>query len=195
MDTTAMSEKKSRPSVASCRGLKILIVGLGNLLLRDDGVGIHAVHELQKAPPPGVRVVEVGTALLDALHLFEWADKILAIDAMRAGGSPGTLYSFRVSDVEDLPQASLHELGLLAALRFLLSGKRPAVTILGVEPGIIDYGLDLSSEVQSALPALNQSVREMVDAWQRKPFSTENPNSFSPPFPQRRRLSCEKSSI
>jgi len=161
-----MGKKKKEPSVAG-KGLKILIAGLGNLLLRDDGVGVHAVHELQKAPRPGVRLVEVGTAVLDALHLFEWADKILAIDAMRAGGSPGTLYSFGVAEVEDPPQASLHELGLLSALRFLAEGKRPPVVILGVEPAVIDYGLDLSPEVQSALPGLNQSVRKMVDAWQR----------------------------
>ncbi len=169
MDTTTMGKKKKEPSVAGKR-LKILIAGLGNLLLRDDGVGVHAVQELQKAPQPGVRVVEVGTALLDALHLFEWADKILAIDAMRAGRSPGTLYSFGVSEVEDPPQVSLHELGLLSALRFLTEGKRPPVVILGVEPAVIDYGLDLSPEVQSALPALTQSVRKMVDAWQRGRF-------------------------
>jgi len=168
MDTTTMGKKKKEPSVAG-KGLKILIAGLGNLLLRDDGVGVHAVRSMNCRRPRsrGVRVVEVGTAVLDALHLFEWADRILAIDAMRAGGSPGTLYSFGVSEVEDRPQASLHELGLLSALRFLAEGKRPPVVILGVEPAVIDYGLDLSPEVQSALPGLTQSVRKMVDAWQR----------------------------
>ena len=103
---------------------------------------------------PGVLAVEVGTAVLDALHLFEWADRILAIDAMQAGGSAGTLYSARVSDIEDhSPQASLHELSLLAALRFLSNGERPEIVILGVEPGIIDYGIDLSPKVEAALAA------------------------------------------
>jgi hydrogenase maturation protease len=150
----------------SRRGPRILIAGLGNLLLRDDGVGVHAIHELQKAPPPGVQVVEVGTAVLDALHLFERADRILAIDAMQAGGPAGTLYSLQVSDVEDRsPKASLHELSLLAVLRFLVDGRQPPIVILGVEPGVIDYGLDLSPEVQSALPDLIQSVREIVESW------------------------------
>jgi hydrogenase maturation protease len=170
MGTSTMGEEKKPPLVTSRKGPRILIAGLGNLLLRDDGVGVHAVHELQKAPPPGVRVVEVGTAVLDALHLFEEADRVLAIDAMQAGGSAGTLYSLRVSDMEDRsPKASLHELSLLAALRFLASGKRATIAILGVEPAIIDYGLDLSPEVRSAVPALIQSVREIVDSWRLDP--------------------------
>jgi hydrogenase maturation protease len=165
---------KEDPPLRSRKGPKILIAGLGNLLLRDDGVGVHAAHELQKAPPPGVQVVEVGTAVLDALHLFEWADRILAIDAMQAGGPAGTLYSFRVSDVEDRSlKASLHELSLLAALRFLADGRRPPIVILGVEPAIIDYGLDLSPEVQAVLPVLTQSVREIVDSWRVGPSPTQ----------------------
>jgi len=149
---------------------KILIAGLGNLLLRDDGVGVQAARELQKNPPAGVMVVEVGTAVLDALHLFEWADRILAIDAMQAGGSAGTVYSLSVSDVENhRPQGSLHELNLLAALRFLPKGRRPAILILGVEPEIIDFGLELSPKVEAALPTVIHSVREIVNSWRGRP--------------------------
>jgi hydrogenase maturation protease len=174
MDIPTKDGGKKPSTACSRKGPKILIAGLGNLLLRDDGVGVHAVHELQKIPPPGVQVVEVGTAVLDALHLFEWADRVLAIDAMQAGGPAGTLYSLRASDVEDRsPKASLHELSLLAALRFLADARRPSIVILGVEPAVIDYGLDLSPEVQSALPVLVQSVREIVDAWQRGPSPAE----------------------
>jgi hydrogenase maturation protease len=146
---------------------RILIVGLGNLLLRDDGVGVHAIRELQKDSQPMGLAVEVGTAVLDALHLFEWADRILAVDAMQAGGPAGTLYGLRVSDVEDHgPRGSLHQLNLLAVLRFLPNGKRPAIAILGVEPEIIDYGLELSPKVEAALPVVIQSVRKIVKYWQ-----------------------------
>ena len=168
------------------QGLRILIAGLGNILLRDDGVGVHAVQEFQKnhSPLPGVLAVEVGTAVLDALHLFEWADRILAIDAMHAGGSAGTLYSARVSDIEDhSPQASLHELSLLGALGFLSNGERPEIAILGVEPKIIDYGIDLSPEVEAALPAVIRSVREIVNYW-RGETRPEN-NAGRPDFEKR----------
>ena len=152
------------------KGPRILVLGLGNLLLRDDGVGVQAVRQLQKDPPAGAKVVEVGTAVLDALHLYEWADRILAIDAMRAGGSAGTIYPLQISDVEDRSvQASLHELSLLAAIRFLPGGKRPAILILGVEPEIIDYGLDLSPKLETALPILIHSIKGIVGYWQLNP--------------------------
>jgi hydrogenase maturation protease len=183
MGTTKMAEEKKPTSSASHREPWILIAGLGNLLLRDAGVGVHAVHELQQDPPPGARVVEVGTAVLDALHLFNEADRILAIDAMQAGGSPGTLYSVEVSGVEDRgPQASLHELNLMAAFGFLPDGGRPPVAFVGVEPAVIDYGLDLSPEVQSALPVLIQSVREVVDSWQRETSEEEEAVADLHPF-------------
>ncbi len=163
---------------------KILIAGLGNLLLRDDGVGVHVIRELRKDPQPGILAVEVGTAVLDALHLFEWADRILAIDAMQAGGSPGTIYSLRVSDVEDRgPQASLHELSLLAALRFIPDPRKPEIMILGVEPKIIDFGLELSPQLGAALPAVIRCAKERVHSWRLRPGSFNSPNSRTRPSP------------
>jgi hydrogenase maturation protease len=145
---------------------RILIAGLGNLLLMDDGVGVHAVRDLQKNPPAGAVVVEVGTAVLDSLHLLEWADKILAIDAMQAGGTPGTVYACDTADVKrDKMQDSLHELNLLAALNFLKSKTPPEIVIFGVEPGIINYGLDLTPAVAAALPELTAAAHEQVRRW------------------------------
>ena len=145
---------------------RILVAGLGNLLLKDDGVGVHAVRALQRGVPRGVLAVEVGTAILDALHLVEWADRILAIDAMQAGGDPGTVYRFGVEDVaEAATKASLHEVGLLAAVRFLTDGHRPEIAVLGVEPETIEAGLDLSPSVQAALPGLVAAARDIVTRW------------------------------
>lgn len=145
---------------------RILVAGLGNLLLKDDGVGVHAVRELQRGVPRGVRAVEVGTAVLDALHLVEWADRILAIDAMQAGGDPGTIYRFGVEGVTGTPiKTSLHEVDLLAALRFLTNGHRPEITVLGVEPETIAAGLELSPNVQAILPRLVAAAQEIVAGW------------------------------
>lgn len=147
---------------------RILIAGLGNLLLKDDGVGVHAVQELQQNPPKGTKVVEVGCAVLDALHLFEWADIVLGIDAMQAGGAPGTVYRFGIDDVaEDNHHASLHEVNLVSALRFLPEDARPEIAMLGVEPEIIDYSLDLSQSVSAALPQVVEVVRSMVEGWRK----------------------------
>lgn len=144
----------------------ILIAGLGNLLLQDDGVGIHAIKALQQEVPQGTCIVDVGTAVLDALHLFEWADIIIAIDAMRAGGAPGTVYQFGLDDVQKRSgDASLHELNLVAAMRFVKEGHHPDITIIGVEPEIIDYGMDLSPVVAAALPTVIHRIHELVNGY------------------------------
>lgn len=140
-----------------------LIAGLGNLLLADDGVGVHAVRALQAEPD--VWAVEVGTALLDGLHLFEQADRIVAIDAMQAGSAPGTIYALSPREVNDPGlKGSLHGLGLLATLRFL-PHHRPEVAILAVEPERIEYGLDLSPAVRASLPRLVALARECAADW------------------------------
>jgi len=145
---------------------RILIAGLGNFLLRDDGVGVHAVRALAQSRPRGVICADVGTAVLDALHLLEWAEKILALDAMEAGGPPGTVYACGVSDVEGAGiKASLHELSLLGALRFLKGKAQPEIVILGVEPQTIDFGLDLSPPVAAALPRLLEAAQDQVARW------------------------------
>jgi hydrogenase maturation protease len=145
---------------------RILIAGLGNMLLQDDGVGVHAVRELRKEPPPGVLAAEIGTAVLQGLHLYEWADRILVLDAMQAGGTAGMVYACSARDVADPGiQASLHELSLLAALRFINVNKRPEVHILGMEPQVIDFGLELTPPIQNALPHFIELTRETVESW------------------------------
>jgi hydrogenase maturation protease len=143
---------------------RILVAGLGNLLLMDDGVGIHAVRAIRNSLPRGVRAVEIGTAVLDALHLIEWADTIVAFDAMQAGGAPGTVYSFGVEDVEDRGiKGSLHEVNLIAALGFLTRPHRPEISILGVEPEKIDFGLELTPPVAAALPTAVEAALKIVE--------------------------------
>src|SRR5512138_2256476 len=156
-EARAMSARSESESSDSDRPL---IVGLGNVLLRDDGVGVHAVRAFRD--DPALRAVEVGTFLLDALHLFEDADRILAIDAMAAGGRPGTIYQLDPQQVRDEKlRGSLHGFGLLEALR-LLPDHRPDVVILGVEPERIEYGLELTSPVAAALPRLLGVVRQFA---------------------------------
>ncbi len=149
---------------------RILVAGLGNELLADDGVGVHAARMLAADPPGGAVVVEVGTAVLDALHLFAWADRVLAIDAMMAGGPPGTVYRFGPDSVaSEGGEVSLHELGLVGALRLLPAAERPRVTVLGVEPREIAFGLELSPPVAGALGTVAAEARALVDSWRRTP--------------------------
>jgi hydrogenase maturation protease len=154
---------------------RILIAGLGNLLLRDDGVGVHAVWRFQKSAGNRYRAVEVGCAVLDALHLLEWSEKILLIDAMKAGGPPGTVYW--VSSIEELDggavPASLHELSIVQALRMISQARSPEIAIIGIEPEIIDYGLDLSNSVEAALPLVLHTGEKAIEQWLKKDGSLQ----------------------
>lgn len=144
---------------------RILVAGLGNELLGDDGVGVHAARELgRQCFPQRIVIADVGAAVLDALYLFSWADFIIAIDAMKTGGLPGTIYEATRTDIaETAHNLSLHELDFMSALRFLQhSHSCPEITILGVEPEKIDYSLSLSGTVAAALPRLSERVRQLI---------------------------------
>ena len=147
---------------------RVLVVGLGNELLRDDGVGVHAARLLKVVLGEQALVVEVGTAVLSALHLFEAADKILAIDAMQAGGQAGAVYTFSPQDVaENDRQLSIHELNLVGSLRFLPEGRRAKqIKIIGVEPQTIEFGMELTGALQAALPTVVATARQIVEDWQ-----------------------------
>jgi hydrogenase maturation protease len=145
----------------------ILILGVGNALLTDDGVGIHAARALQREPMPGVTVVEIGTAILHGLSFLESASRVLVIDAAQGGQPAGTIYLFDAGDPPALqPGSSLHALGLREAARLLMpKGSVPPITVLGVEPESMDYGTELSGPVRSALPRVVALARKTVAGW------------------------------
>ncbi len=140
-----------------------LILGIGNCLLSDDGVGVHAARLLQAEPPPETMVLAAETDFLSTLPFLERCVKMLVMDAMDAGQPPGTLCYCRGGDLAQTgPRHSLHGLGVLEALEFLDGGHRPEVHILGVQPGRIELALDLSPQVASALPRMVQAARGIV---------------------------------
>jgi hydrogenase maturation protease len=145
----------------------ILVFGLGNLLLSDDGVGVHAARELQKEPVAGVTVLEIGTAILHGLSFLESDARILVIDAARGGRPPGTIYLFEARAPATSPSASsLHALGLCEAAGLLMPrGLAAPITVLGVEPASFAFGTELSAPVASVLPQVVALARETVARW------------------------------
>jgi len=145
----------------------LLVLGLGNPLCQDDGVGVMAVTRLLRdwSPGPGVRVMEGGTLGLWLLPLVESFRKVLLVDAIRAEGEPGTLVRI---DGEDVARAAAHRLSVhqvgvgdlmdAAQLRGTLP---PQLTLLGVVPETVSLGLGLTPRVERALPLL---IQRIVDA-------------------------------
>jgi hydrogenase maturation protease len=141
----------------------IFVAGLGNSLMMDDGVGVHAVRELMLQPADGIEYAEIGTAVLDALPFFERAGVVVALDAVQAGGAPGTIYELELSaEPGGGFSHSLHEFDLRALLGLLDEESRPELIVLGVEPECIDYSLELTPTVRSVLPEFIRIVKEVV---------------------------------
>ncbi len=140
-----------------------LILGLGNELMSDDGLGVHAVRALVEQGMSPDRCVEVGTAALKAQGLLEEAESVIAIDAIQADGRPGTLYCMDIDDVALSRRETLHDLSIAGVLRMIPEDKRPKVRIVGIEPECLDYGMDLSQTVAEAMMPLLTKIQCLVN--------------------------------
>ena len=153
--------------MADCIGSPAIVaLGLGNLLLGDDGVGVHAVRLFSQSCPNGVLAVEVGTAILNAEHLLEDADYILTFDAMKAGGRPGDVYVASLDAVADeyAGSASVHDLTLVSVMRHLRRRPRQAL-VIAAEPETIDIGMELTPRLREALPSMLAAATAIVETW------------------------------
>jgi hydrogenase maturation protease len=137
-----------------------LILGIGNLLLGDEGVGVHVTRALaQRELPANVSVVEAGTAFLDVLPEIEKADRILLVDAMEGGAAPGTVYRVPFDQCRHPDMlASLHGFDMCRVLFMAGNNRAPEVTVFGVEPARVEWGTELSPAVQRVLPGVVQAI-------------------------------------
>jgi hydrogenase maturation protease len=150
---------------------KICVIGMGNILLRDEGVGVHAVEALQRRYdfPEEVRLLDGGTLGLDLLHLIEGMDRVLFVDAVDLKRDPGTLAVIEGEDLPSLlePKLSLHHVGLsdlLFASSFM--GTRPSeIALVGIQPETLEVGLELSKTVMDRFEKLLQAIVEKLREW------------------------------
>lgn len=146
---------------------KALIIGVGNLILKDEGVGVHVVRQLEdRGLPSGVEAIDGGTATMDLLAVIQEAARIIVIDAVRVGGKPGTIYRFFPEDLscESERPLSLHEVGLLEVLGMARQlGGHGEVVIIGVEPKEISWGVELSPEVEAKVPKVIEAVLKELE--------------------------------
>jgi hydrogenase maturation protease len=140
--------------------MNTLVLGMGNLLLSDEGVGVHVARALAgRVLPENVSVVEAGTAFLDVLPDIEKADRILLIDAMEGGGAPGSVYRVPFDQcIHPDMLASLHGFDLSRVLYMAGSDRAPVVTVFGVEPARIAWGTELSPVVARVVPAVEEAI-------------------------------------
>ncbi len=152
-----------------------MVLGVGNALLTDEGVGVKAIKELEKMDfPEGVEFVDGGTAGYGLIPMIEGASKLIVIDAVDADAEPGTIYRFTPEDVaadDKAPEArfSLHDVGLIEALQLAkFMGNDCETVIFGIQPKSLEWGLELTPELQEKLPRLLElvavEIRSSLDA-------------------------------
>ena len=147
----------------------ILVLGIGNILLRDEGVGVHVIEQMQKMHlPDDVELVDGGTAGADLLDVLAERRKVIVIDAVQADCEPGTVLRFTADDLVRRPDGvgmSLHELGLGEALTMTRQlGCAPEdVVVLGIKPKDIGCGLELSEEIAASVPKVVKLVLAEIE--------------------------------
>ncbi|WP_290050583.1 hydrogenase maturation protease [Amycolatopsis solani] len=151
---------------------RVLVAGIGNIFLGDDGFGVEVIKELERADlPPWVQIADYGIAGMHlAYDLMGGYDTTILLDATPHGRPPGTL-SLIEADTDDLTTSSIDAHGMQPDAVFrllrLLGGDAGRVLLVGCEPACLDGGIGLSPQVEAAVPAAVRAVTEL--AWGTSP--------------------------
>lgn len=149
--------------------MQILVLGIGNILLQDEGVGVRVANQLKQRfeIPPEVNVLDGGTAGMALLDDILDAHRVIVVDAVKTGDPPGTIVRLEGDEVPALLQQGItpHQLGLfdlLGALTFA-GRKPPQLVLFGIVPQSLDLSLALSPIIESKVDSVvDQVVAELV---------------------------------
>jgi hydrogenase maturation protease len=144
--------------------MNILVMGIGNLLLQDEGAGVRVVEEFERRfeTPEGVELLDGGTSGIELLQYFQGRDVLILIDVVRKGAPSGTLSRYEGEDVPALFQKKIspHQLGIsdLLATARLIDKMPQKVILFGIEPKSVDTGLKLTDEIAGGIGRLTEMV-------------------------------------
>jgi hydrogenase maturation protease len=151
--------------------LATVVIGLGNVVLSDDGLGVHAVNRLRRRfePRDGVELVEGGTAGLLLLPYLADSRRVIIVDAIDLGASPGTLVRLRGEDWASAFQVGMtpHDVGLVDLLAAAqLSGAWPEQLVLhGAQVGSTAIGTELTEPLAAAVDPLVDAIAADLAHW------------------------------
>ena len=149
----------------------IVVLGVGNILLTDEGLGVHVVEDLKAnyTFTPQISLIDGGTMGMELLTYMRGMKKILLIDAVNGGEAPGTIYEFPHRELEQYftDHISVHEVGMQDILRIRAIQENPLedAIVIGVEPESLDVGFEPSAPVQKALPEVKERVLRVLREW------------------------------
>ncbi|MEK6791961.1 MAG: HyaD/HybD family hydrogenase maturation endopeptidase [Deltaproteobacteria bacterium] len=145
-----------------------LVLGIGNILMKDDGVGVAAALRFKDAYrlPTNVSCLDGGVQGVNLLSAIEGFTHLIVIDAVRSGLSPGRVKRYEWDDVKDLPwhKRSAHGIGLKELLSLVgLDHKPRHIVIFGVTPKDVSPGMDLTPVVKNSLPHITLRIRRCLE--------------------------------
>ncbi|OGP19741.1 MAG: hypothetical protein A2054_02690 [Deltaproteobacteria bacterium GWA2_55_10] len=152
--------------MANRKRKKALVLGIGNILLRDEGLGVRAIEYFEGhfSFGPDVVCLDGGTSGLGLLSYIEDYSHIIIVDAVAANGAPGKIFRIPGEEVQKWPAlkpSTAHQIGLrdlLAIAKF--QGLSPELMIIGVIPKDISVGLKLTPEIKKAVPLAAKAIGE-----------------------------------
>jgi len=145
---------------------KVLIVGVGNILMGDDGIGVHVVNEVSKSGlPEGVEIVDAGTSGLAASPLLENAESLIIVDAVDSGMQAGDVVKIQVKELlkdDHRAPLSLHEFDIFHALKMieLSTGKEINATLIGIQIHSIKPSLEISPQLAERMDEYVMAVKQ-----------------------------------
>ncbi|RPJ06486.1 MAG: HyaD/HybD family hydrogenase maturation endopeptidase [Deltaproteobacteria bacterium] len=148
---------------------RILVLGVGNVLLRDEGIGVRVVEKLQDEYcfSSNVELMDGGTLGLRLLDPISGTDFLIVVDAVQNGGPPGTIYRLPAEELEKRVafRNSLHQLDLVETLAYAeVLGHRPGAVIVGIEPADISpWGTELTDTVGSRMTEMCACVLREIE--------------------------------
>lgn len=149
----------------------IVVLGVGNILLTDEGLGVHVIHDLQNNYEfnPPISLIDGGTMGMELLTYMRGMKKILLIDAINGGEEPGTVYEFPHQELEEYftEHISVHEVGMQDILRIRAIQEDPLedAVVIGVEPLSLEVGFEPSEIVQQSLIDVKARVLRTLESW------------------------------
>ncbi|AFQ42934.1 HyaD/HybD family hydrogenase maturation endopeptidase [Desulfosporosinus meridiei] len=148
---------------------KIMVMGVGNILLSDEGLGVRFLDVFAKDKlPDNVELLEGGTAGLELVHLILDVDFLIIIDAFNANAEPGALFRFHPGDLQVIPEqyeVSFHQIGIVEVLTLAnVLGHAPQTLIFGIQPKSLEWGLEISADIEALFPRLKELVLKEIDS-------------------------------
>jgi hydrogenase maturation protease len=168
---------KTTPRKSDQRPIRLVVLGIGNTLMCDDGSGIHVVHALQSQqqdsplPEADVELLDGGTLGYLLIDRISDVDGMIIVDSANLGQAPGSVRVMADTEIDrfldDNASSSVHEVGLIDLLQMMtLNNEAPRLrALVGIQPAMIGWGTEMSPAVAASIPVASRAVRNILADW------------------------------